>query len=300
MAVSMKFVVLMMYIFTVSSPIKSEPSVCGVDESITFLHDLRFQCPKAISLSFPLQMDGESIDRVLSSNQANVNTVVLFYASWCPFSSEVRSQFAVLSSMFPQIKHLMVEQSSAFPSIFSRYGIHSVPSILMVNRSGRVRYHGPKDLSSFVDFYKRTTGLDPEVDLTENQLGYSKTDDQRISQPWNKATSMKELFIKEPYLLLSVMFLFLKACLYSFPGIISQLMALWFAYIPHLNLEIFGESRQLLGRALHMIDVKRVWSKLKLCKSRNFHKGAFSARVWASSLASVSLGERRASPSGDL
>lgn len=143
-------------------------------------------------------------------------------------------------------------------------------------------------------------GLDPEVDLTENQLSYSKTDDQRISQPWNKATSMKELFIKEPYLLLSVMFLFLKACLYSFPGIISQLMALWFAYIPHLNLEIFGESRQLLGRALHMIDVKRVWSKLKLCKSRNFHKGAFSARVWASSLASVSLGERRASPSGDL
>lgn len=52
----MKFVVLVMYIFTVLSPIKSEPSICGVDESNTFLHDLRFQCPKAISLSFPLQV----------------------------------------------------------------------------------------------------------------------------------------------------------------------------------------------------------------------------------------------------
>ena len=53
----------------------------------------------------------------------------------------------------------------------------------------------------------------------------------------------------------------------------------------------------MLGRFLYMIDVQRVWAKLKLCKIRNFREGAKSARVWASSLASVSLGETSSSGS---
>ncbi|KAK3030495.1 hypothetical protein RJ639_038801 [Escallonia herrerae] len=61
------------------------------------------------------KMNGDSIDRVLSSSPINANTVILFYACWCPFSTGARSKFAALSSMFSQIKHLMVEQSSAFP-----------------------------------------------------------------------------------------------------------------------------------------------------------------------------------------
>ena len=43
-------------------------------------------------------------------------------------------------------------------SICSRYGIHSLPSIIMVNRTSRVRYRGPKNLISLVQFYKKTTG----------------------------------------------------------------------------------------------------------------------------------------------
>lgn len=43
-------------------------------------------------------------------------------------------------------------------SVFSRYGIHSVPSILVVNQTSRVRYYGRKDLASMVEFYKKTTG----------------------------------------------------------------------------------------------------------------------------------------------
>jgi hypothetical protein len=45
-----------------------------------------------------------------------------------------------------------------FCSIFSRYGIHSLPSILMVNGTSRVRYQGPKNLAPLVQFYKKTTG----------------------------------------------------------------------------------------------------------------------------------------------
>lgn len=60
-------------------------------------------------------MDGESLDKTLRSSPTKVNIAVLFYASWCPFSSEVQSKFGALSSMFPQIKHVMVEESSALP-----------------------------------------------------------------------------------------------------------------------------------------------------------------------------------------
>ncbi|KAI3450907.1 hypothetical protein Pfo_007572 [Paulownia fortunei] len=283
----------------------SSSSTCPRDFR-TFLHDLNFQCPFSIPCSsFPIQVDGESFERAMSSSQTNEYTAVLFYASWCPFSSIFQSKFSTLSSMYPQIKHLMVEQTSVLPSVFSRYGIHSVPSLLIVNPTTRMRYHGRKDLQSLVNFYKRTTGstpgLDPVVDMVEDTSCNSESD-QKVLQLWNGA-SLKEIFLREPYLVLSIVFVLSRAFLYFFPEIASYLMAMWVAYIPHLNMGIFGESRQLIGRVLHLIDVERIWSKLKLCKTRNFHKGARNARVWASSLASVSLGETSTSrvfPSRDL
>ncbi|KAK4482923.1 hypothetical protein RD792_010096 [Penstemon davidsonii] len=239
------------------------------------------------------KVDGESLESSLSSSQKNEYTAILFYASWCPFSSDFQSKLSILSSMYPQIMHLMVEQSSSVPSIFSRYGIHSVPSLLMVNQTTRMRYYGHKDLPSLVNFYKRATGLNPIVDMVEDTSCNSKSE-QKFFHFWNGA-SLKEIFLNEPYLLLSIVFVLSRAFLYFFPNVASHLMALWVAYIPHLNLEIFEESRQFIGRVLHLIDVKRIWSKLKLCKTRNFHQGARNARVWASSLASVSLGQASSS-----
>lgn len=115
-------------------------------------------------------------------------------------------------------------------------------------------------------------------------------------QPWN-GSYVKEIFTREPYLAFSILFFCLRVVLALFPGLLSQLKAFWVLYVPHLNLEIFGETSQMLGRVLNMIDVQRVWAKLKLCKIRNFREGAKSARVWASSLASVSLGETSSSGS---
>lgn len=62
-----------------------------------------------------LKVDGESFERAMSSGTKNEYTVVLFYASWCPFSSFFQSKFSTLSSMYPQVKHLMVEQTSVLP-----------------------------------------------------------------------------------------------------------------------------------------------------------------------------------------
>ncbi|KAF7130850.1 hypothetical protein RHSIM_Rhsim10G0032400 [Rhododendron simsii] len=81
-------------------------------------------------------------------------------------------------------------------SVLSRYGIHSVPSILVVNRMVKTRYHGSKNLSSFVQFFKRTTGLDPILDLTEDQGSYSESG-LKFLYRW-KGNSAKEILMMEP------------------------------------------------------------------------------------------------------
>lgn len=43
-------------------------------------------------------------------------------------------------------------------SVLSRCGIHSLPSILVMNRTSMVKYHGSKTLLSLVRFYERNTG----------------------------------------------------------------------------------------------------------------------------------------------
>ncbi|KAJ6974904.1 5'-adenylylsulfate reductase-like 5 [Populus alba x Populus x berolinensis] len=268
-------------------------SICP-DESDLFLYDIQSQCPVSISPNPPLQVDGDFLDRALTSKQRNAYTSVLFYASWCPFSCSMLPKFEILSSMFPQIEHLAVEQSSALPSVFSRYGIHSLPSILIVNQRSKVLYRGPKNLQSLAQFYKKTTGLEPVQLLTKDDSSSTEGHEKSILQPWNGPSS-EEIIKREPYLALATLFLCLRVLLYASPKALSHLKAFYVSYIPHFNLEIFGETSQFFGRILHMIDVRRIWTKLRLFKTRNFHERAKNCRVWASSLASVSLGESSSS-----
>lgn len=131
--------------------------------------------------------------------------------------------------------------------------------------------------------------MDPVVDMVEDAAWNSESN-KKVSQLWNRA-SLKEIFLREPYLVLSMVFVFSRAFLYFFPEIASHIRVFWVAYIPHLNMGIFGESRQLINRVLQLVDLKRIWTK-----TRNFQKGARNARVWASSLASsVSSGETSSS-----
>lgn len=267
------------------------------NESDVFLNRLQSRCPLGISPNPPIQVDGNSLDRALTSKQRNGYAAVLFYDSLCPFSRRVLPTFEVLSSMFPQMDHFAIEQSAALPSIFSRYGIHSLPSFLLVNQTSRLRYHGSKDLCSLVRFYEETTGLQPvEYFAKDESIGLGDID-ERNTQMSISSSSLREMIQMEPYLVFAILFLCLRMLILIFPEVLSRLKTFWVSYVPHLNLEIFGETSQLFGHALHMIDVRRAWTKLRFCKTRNFHQGAKNARVWASSLASVSLGESSSSRS---
>ena len=105
-----------------------------------------------------------------------------------------------------------------------------------------------------------------------------------------KGFSLGEISRREPYLALSILFLCLRIILSVFSTIMPHLKAFWSSYVRHLSLQKLG---QVMERVLNVMDV-RIWTKLELCKSRSFHERAKSARVWASSLACVSLGDSSA------
>ncbi|KAI3683453.1 hypothetical protein L1987_83956 [Smallanthus sonchifolius] len=276
MALSMKYYALWMLVVSTLSSLASSSS--SSPQLKPFLLDLQLQCPTTVMYTSPIEMNEESLDKVLSSNQMNTYIAILFYASWCPFSRNLQPKFDALSSMFPQIKHAMVEQSSVPPIVFSKHGIHSVPSILLVTRTFSIRFHGSKDLHSLVHFYQKATGFEPVMDLTKDPIIFPENE-STSPESHNKAQP-KSIISREPYLIFSMLFLFSKALSYLYPNMVSNIIALWLANIPHLNLSIFGESRQLLARVLQLFDFKRAFSKLKLVRS---------ARAWTSSLASFSF-----------
>ncbi|XP_059647325.1 5'-adenylylsulfate reductase-like 5 isoform X1 [Cornus florida] len=273
----------------------SSISMCPHQSSL-FINALRFQCPLSFPPNSPLQVDGDFLDRTLTSIRGNVQTSVLFYASWCPFSRTAHSKFEALASMFPQIDHLAVEQSSAMPSVISRYGIHGLPTILIVNQTSRTRFCGSKDLRSLVKFYEKTTGFEPVQNAHVAQPIKLRNSEKFVMQSWT-GSSLNKILAREPYLVLSTLFICLRILVHVCPKAMSHFKGFWVSFVSHFNMEMFGGGSQILGRVVHLIDAKRAWTKLKLCKTRNFHDGAKNARVWASSLTSVSLGEASSSRS---
>ncbi|KAG2273162.1 hypothetical protein Bca52824_067717 [Brassica carinata] len=242
----------------------SSPTVCNHDEFELFRFDLRSKCPPSMYPPPPIQW----------------LYVCAFYASWCPFSLAVRPKFVTLSSMFPQIHHFALEPSQALPSVFSRYGIHSLPSILIVNQTSKARYHGRKDLTSLIEFYEESTGLKP--------VQYVAEAEPATSLDTTDVGHVLEKFSNEILSWYSLLFICLQMVILVFPIAETRVKALWASYVSNLNLERFGEISQLFSRALHMVDVRRLWLKLRLVKTRNFHERAKNAQAWASSLRSVS------------
>ncbi|KAE9588776.1 hypothetical protein Lal_00042274 [Lupinus albus] len=277
----MATLLLLLFITSFSFPQFSHAS------SSLFLYALQSQCSPSISPNPPLQVDGNFIEGVLSGRKRAGYVSILFYASSCPFSRKTLPEFEGLSSMFPHVEHFALEQSLTFPSLFSKLGIRSLPAILLVNQTSRMRYDGPKNLKSLVEFYERNTGFEASDNAVVGQLS-SLLSDEHATTKSLMGLPLKEISSREPYLVFSILFLCLRILLFVLPEIMLHIQAFWFSYVPQLNLQIFGETSQVIGRVLNLIDVRKIWTELRLCKIRNFHERARSARVWASTLASVS------------
>jgi len=252
------------------------------------------------------ELDDVLLERALDIlRYRDAHMAVLFHASWCPFSKSCRSLFDDLSSMFPKIYHVAVEESILMPSVLSRNGVHSFPSLFLQNQTSRVRYHGSRDLDSLVHFYKEITGIEPIAldplakEFSSLNRPFRNEGDQSIdhsSYPWEM--SPKNLLQREPYLVFAVLFLVLRMLVYLFPKFLLQVKRCRLRRIWHVNLALLSENTPpFLKHALHMLNLNRIWCRLKFSKTRNFQEGAKNARVWAS-LASVSLGKGPVNRSG--
>lgn len=100
------------------------PSICGFSSACDFIFfPLIYSYPELLTFEWVVfnlliwffQVDGNHIEEVLSRNQRFGYVSVLFYASWCPFSQSLLPKLEKLSSIFPQVEHLVVEQSSTLP-----------------------------------------------------------------------------------------------------------------------------------------------------------------------------------------
>ncbi|KAG8048894.1 hypothetical protein GUJ93_ZPchr0009g2364 [Zizania palustris] len=253
----------------------------GPEETLPpFVAALRPAC-RASTEGFPAEeVNGDELVKELSGKAEY--TAVLFYASWCPFSQKMRPVFNDLSSMFPQIKHLAVEQTNVMPAVLSRYGVHSLPSILIAHGSYAFWPIGSKDLDSLVNFYTAVTDQEPLVYLGPRKL--STAGSTHHVKIWKD--SISESMKSEPYLALSILFICLRILVFFFPKIFSFIKGIWVKYFRHASLGIIAKLTQLLECVPHAVDVRKIWSKWRLMD------GTMNTSVWASSLASVSFGGR--------
>ena len=134
-------------------------------------------------------------------------------------------------------------------------------------------------------------GLQPVQYVAEGEPTGLNAGDGNLITWLRTGTSISEIFKQDPFLVLSLLFICLQMAILVFPIAESRMRALWASYVANLNLGRFGEISQLFNRGIHMVDVRRLWLKLSLVKTRNFHERAKNAQAWASSLASVSLGQ---------
>lgn len=208
-------------------------SVCptkSIKASILGIGDSAFPvCGIAYSLGV-IEGDDTSIQKALSMIDTNSHDyiVVLFYASWCPFSTLFKPNLSVMSSLYPSIPHFAIEESVVKPSLLSKYGVNGFPTLFVLNSTIRVRYHGSRTLSSLVTFYTDVTGVEAEsVDKTSLDKM-----DTFVHEKWNKsepefcpfswAKSPENLLRQETYLFLATVFVVFRSVYLTYPYIVTS------------------------------------------------------------------------------
>ncbi|KAK9162536.1 hypothetical protein Syun_003438 [Stephania yunnanensis] len=226
---------------------------------------------------------------------------VLFYASWCPFSRNLRPTFTVLSSSFPSIRHFAVEESAIRPSILSKYGVHGFPTLFLLNSRMRAQYHGSRTVDSLLDFYGNVTGIKP---LSFGQFSLEKLrkssniakvkDTEQENCPFSWARSPENLLQQEKYLELASIFILLRLLYFLLPKVVEHAQYAWRRHLRKADfMSLWWHFLSCLDRTIDACKTLK-----DRCKLRNLHSRAKNVKSWVSkSLASVSIGGASSGPS---
>lgn len=247
-----------------------EDLIIGFGDSICSLSEVDY------SLGV-IEGDETSFQKALSATNTNTHdyVVVLFYASWCPFSTIFKPSLSTMSSLYPSIPHFAIEESVVKPSILSKYGVNGFPTLFVLNSTMRVRYHGSRTLSSLVSFYTDVTGVQPEsVDKTLKKMDTfmhekdNTTTNEPETCPFTWAKSPENLLQQQTYLALATLFVLLRSLYLSYPFIITS--AQYARRTQFLNIQIrnaWDHPIAYLNRAIQL------FSSLTGCIIGFFHDG---------------------------
>lgn len=167
------------------------------------------------------EVNGTTLESALQKlkTQDNMYVAVLVHARWCPFSRSLRPMFDSLSSAFPSICHLVVEEAALQSSAFSQSEVHSFPALFLHNKTARVRYHGFRTVDGIGQFYEDFTGLGPLKQSNRGTDGRASPSKKR--EPELSATPLERVLHDDVYLMLATIFLVLRVLCFLLPGLLS-------------------------------------------------------------------------------
>lgn len=123
--------------------------------------------------------------RLMSST--NFKYVVSFSTSYFVNELEIQQKLWHYSVSYCH-KCLLMSTFFMLCSLYSKYGIHSLPAILLVNQTSRLRYRGLNNLLSLLEFYERNTRKHILNVVCKFTLHYLR---QSFSRVTTRAKSMK-------------------------------------------------------------------------------------------------------------
>ncbi|XP_076947898.1 5'-adenylylsulfate reductase-like 4 [Bidens hawaiensis] len=244
-----------------------------------------------------IEGDESSLQKALNTIHKNTQSyvVILFYASWCPFSITFRPKLSIMASLYPSISHFAFEESVIRPSILSKYGVHGFPTLFVLNSTMHARYHGSRTIGSLMTFYTNVTGILRES-INGTSLGETiyEHDNQNMKGPdrcpFSWARSPENMLQHETYLTLATIFVVLRLLYWRYPYIMARARVSWTRRIPDIRFKSLWEHPlSYMKRAIQLFT-----SLTEPCKRSNL-RGPMNAKakaVWDSkSLASVSFGK---------
>ena len=135
-------------------------------------------------------VDGDTVVQVINSSylgvllsKGNPNvtnrtteaecSLVLFYASWCPFSAAAAPQYNGLARLFPDISMYAVD-SSRHQGINTQFGILALPTLILFHNAKPIAKFNQSNyvISNFSEFVTTFTTLDPSqtIELRESDI----------------------------------------------------------------------------------------------------------------------------------